>query len=73
MKATLQMARNAKKSAAVRSLARRRQVNGIGIAKEAGGYALKVNLLEPLGEGLPREIDGVPVSVDIIGPAYPAA
>lgn len=73
MRATLEMARHAKRSAAVRSLAQRRQVNGIGITKDAGGYALKVNLVAPLGDELPAEIDGVPIAVDLVGPAFPAA
>jgi hypothetical protein len=72
MAATLHMAREAKRSAIARSLANRKQVNGIGITRNAGGYALKVNLVEPIPGGLPTEIDGVPVSVDLVGPAFPA-
>lgn len=72
MNATLEMARHAKRSAAVRTLARRRQVNGIGITKATDGYALKVNLIEPLNDELPAEIDGVPIAVDLVGPSFPA-
>lgn len=72
MDATLEMAREAKRSEAARTLASRKQVNGIGIAKRGAGYALKVNLVEPIADGLPKEIDGVPVSFDLVGPAFPA-
>jgi len=67
------MARHAKRSPAIRSLAQRRQVNGIGITKYADGYALKVNLVEPLSVELPNEIDGVPIAVDLVGPTFPAS
>jgi hypothetical protein len=73
MKATLEMAEAAKRSPTALGLANREQVNGIGIGKNADGYTLKVNLIEPLGSGLPKEIGGVPVSVDVVGRAYPAA
>ncbi len=46
------------------------QVNGVGITGVGGGYGVKVNLAEPLAEGvhLPDEIDGVPVVVEFVGP-----
>jgi hypothetical protein len=72
MKATLQMAKAAKRSPKARGLASRKQVNGIGIAKGTDGYALKVNLIAPLAGEVPKEIDGVPVSIDLVSPAYPA-
>ena len=43
-------------------------VNGIGIAREAKGYAVKVNLVKvPRDGSLPAEIDGVPVRVEVVG------
>lgn len=72
VKATLEMAKAAKRSGAAQSLASRKQVNGIGIGMDADGYTLKVNLVAPLDGDVPDEIDGVPVSVDLVGPVYPA-
>jgi hypothetical protein len=44
-------------------------VNGIGLAKQGDGYAVKVSFeAEPRNrEGMPREIGGIPVIVRIIG------
>lgn len=45
-------------------------VNGVGIARTAEGYAVKVNLsraLEP-DQALPDIVDGVPVVVEVVGP-----
>ena len=40
-----------------------------GITKSGGDYAVKVNLSEPAKCGsLPREIDGIAVIVEVIGP-----
>jgi hypothetical protein len=49
------------------------EVNGIGIVLYDGDYGLKVNLVQPAGPNLlPPEVDGVKVSSDIVGHAYPA-
>ena len=44
-------------------------VNGIGITRVGDSYGIKVNLAEPPSAGveLPKEIDGVPVVVEIVG------
>ena len=44
-------------------------VNGIGIAKVAGKYAVKVNLARATAEAeaIPAEVDGVPVIVEVVG------
>jgi hypothetical protein len=65
---TLEAARAAK-DAAKRKFARRSGVVGIGLTRQGGGYALKVNL----GEGataarLPKDVNGVPVVVAVVGP-----
>lgn len=46
------------------------QVNGVGLARLDGGYAVKVNLSEPLEKksAIPTEVDGVPILVDVVGP-----
>ena len=64
---TLEEARAAK-DAAKRKLARRSGIVGIGLTRQGGGYALKVNL----GEGataarLPKDVNGVPVVVATVG------
>ena len=48
-------------------------VNGIGITRVGDGYGLKVNLASlPKGRGaLPGEVDGVPVTVEVVGPIRP--
>lgn len=44
-------------------------VVGVGIAKLAHGYGLKVNVSQAAGEAqsLPEFIDGVPVRVEVVG------
>ena len=44
-------------------------VNGVGLAKQGDGYAVKVNFeAEPQDkDGMPREIGGIPVIVQITG------
>ena len=64
---TLEAARAAK-DAAKRKLARRTGVVGIGVTRQGGGYAVKVNL----GQGataarLPKDFNGVPVVVAVVG------
>jgi hypothetical protein len=58
------------KAAVVVLLADHEAVNGIGIARTADGYAVKVNLsheLEP-DRALPETVGGVPVVVEVVGP-----
>ena len=46
-------------------------VNGIGLARGAGGYAVKVNLDaedRELRRSLPGSIGGAPVVVEVVGP-----
>ncbi|HLV89430.1 MAG TPA: hypothetical protein VKV39_20775 [Candidatus Sulfotelmatobacter sp.] len=42
---------------------------GVGITKVNDGYAVKVNLQEPLvdKENMPTAIDGVPVQFEVVG------
>jgi hypothetical protein len=46
------------------------RVNGIGITRLGDRYGIKVNLAEPPSDGVefPKEVDGVPVVVEIVGP-----
>jgi hypothetical protein len=63
----IESARAAKAKAlkAFRSLA---NVNGIGLTRHDGEYAVKVNLKEPSAPGdFPEEIDGVPVVTRVVG------
>lgn len=44
------------------------QVNGVGITRVGEGYGVKVNVAEaPNDTGLPDEIDGVPVVIEVVG------
>jgi hypothetical protein len=65
MTATLAQARAAREAAKAR-LAGRREVTGIGVARLGDGYAVKVNLREAAA-GVPAEILGVPVRVEVVG------
>lgn len=72
MKTTIEQARAAKRTLSV-EIASLPEVNGIGITEDAEGYALKVNLTRPsTRDVLPESVDGVNVSIDIVGPAMPA-
>ena len=66
--ATLEQARAAKQKVA--ELVRDHpHVNGVGIAREGSGYAVKLNLSSRTGSaGLPKKIDGVPVRIETVGP-----
>ncbi len=46
-----------------------RTLRGIGITKNEGQYVLKVNLGKKPAQGtsLPSEVDGVPVSFEVVG------
>ena len=66
--ATLEDARAAKAKAAS-LLAENPLVNGIGITRCDGGYGIKVNLEKPSRavRSLLREVDPVPVRVEVVG------
>ena len=67
--ASLDQARAAKQHAAD-EFSRLADVVGVGITRVADGYGVKVNLRgQPKpGVELPKQIDGVPVHVEIVGP-----
>lgn len=66
--ATLAQARRAK-DAVVGLLEHRDGVNGVGVARVEGGYAVKVNLTRSLEPDLtlPTSIQGVPVTWEVVG------
>ena len=44
-------------------------VNGLGLVRVEGGWAVKVNLVRAAPElELPREVDGVEVQTQVVGP-----
>lgn len=43
-------------------------VNGIGITKRRGRYAVKVSIAEARPTGLPESVDGVPLVIEVVGP-----
>ena len=65
---TLHKARVAK-AAVLKAFRRLPNLGGVGITKVAGGYAVKINLREPMPRGaqLPGEIEGVPVTIEVTG------
>jgi hypothetical protein len=63
--ATLDEARAAKEKLRT-VLADRPEVTGIGIARDGGGFAVKVDLSARCD--VPAEIGGVPVRAEIVGP-----
>ena len=65
---TLDQARAAK-SKALTLLQDASAVVGIGIARRNGGYCVKVNVSHApaAAEAVPATIDGVPVSVEVVG------
>lgn len=69
---TLERARAVKRAALTR-FERVGTVTGIGITKVDGEYAVKVNLVEPLAEGIepPDEIDGVRICIEVTGAVRP--
>jgi hypothetical protein len=63
----LERARAAKETTT--RLARKiRGVNGIGITKLRGRYAVKVSIAEAKPTGLPETVDGVPLVIEVVGP-----
>jgi hypothetical protein len=66
--ADLQHAREVKNQLAER-LRAAPEVNGIGLARRPGGWAVKVNLLRSAPQlDLPSQIDGVEICTDVVGP-----
>jgi hypothetical protein len=66
---TLHRARTAK-AALLKQFRRLPNLSDVGIAKMADGYAVKINLTEPMPTGthLPGEVEGVPVRIEINTP-----
>lgn len=69
----LQRARSAKAAVAER-LRGNAAVNGVGVAREGNGWAVRVNLREPVADDeVPAEMDGVAVHCRIVGEIVPRA
>jgi len=68
----LERARAAKEKAK-RLLADVPEVNGVGLGMRGGEYVVKVNVTRPPtdAEAIPRDLDGVPVVVDVVGDIRP--
>jgi hypothetical protein len=65
--ATLSQARAAK-AKVVELMKGSDAVNGVGIARQGAGYAVKLNLVRPAKtDAVPSTVDGVPVKVEIVG------
>jgi hypothetical protein len=66
---TLEQARAAK-TRALQYFEKLGTVVGVGVTRVDDDYAVKINLREPLADGVdvPAEIDGVPVRVEVVGP-----
>lgn len=49
--------------------AARAEVVGVGITRVDGTYGVRINLAcaPPPGADLPREIDGVPIRIEVVG------
>jgi hypothetical protein len=65
---TLERAQAAKK-AALQRFKKLASLNGVGITRVNGGYAVKLNLSKPIEPGVkfPADIDGVPLHVEVTG------
>jgi hypothetical protein len=65
---TLAQAKSAKGKLAA-SLPDGLDVNGIGITRHEKGFGLKLNLASPPTQDvtIPRDVDGVPVNVELVG------
>jgi hypothetical protein len=57
------------KSQLLEKLAALPQLGGIGLVRVGDGFGVKVNLSEPIeaDEIVPREFDGVPVLIEVVG------
>lgn len=67
---TLQKARAAK-AAVLKEFRRLPNLAGIGITKVSDGYAVKIDLSEPMPQDkkLPAEVGGVPIAIEVVGRA----
>lgn len=65
---TLDQARSAKQRV-LSTFSQLADVVGVGITRHGDGYAVKINLRNPpaIGVDLPKDIDGVPVQVEVVG------
>lgn len=71
MAASIDQARAAK-AKVTRMLAGHPDVRGVGVARVADGFAVKVNLArEPAETLVPAEVDGVPIRVEVVGEIRP--
>jgi hypothetical protein len=63
----------AAKRATLRRFEALASVTGVGITRVRGEYAVKLNLSEPPAPGttLPRDIEGVPLRVEVTGRIRP--
>ena len=68
--ATLEEARAAKEHAKL-MLADVGGIHGIGIARLADGFGVKVNLARLLDEAIPDDLDGVPIVLEVVGQIRP--
>lgn len=68
MSVSLDQARKAKLHAE-QVFHRHGEVAGVGITRRSGGFALKVNFAEEPSDpdNLPPDVDGVPVTIDVVG------
>jgi hypothetical protein len=59
----------AAKASVLKAFRRLPNLSGVGITKVGDGYAVKINLREPMPKGtqLPGEVDGVPVTIEVTG------
>ncbi len=65
--ASLDQARKAKAEVTAR-VAHDPVVAGIGIARRDGGWGVKVNVVRATPElAIPADVDGVPVTVEVVG------
>ncbi|MDR6935358.1 hypothetical protein [Luteibacter sp. 3190] len=55
------------KSLAYDLVSKSAQVNGIGLARIHGSFAVKVNLRDAPPQGLPKKIQGVPIVYEEVG------
>ena len=65
--ASFEQARHAK-TRALLAFEGRPYVNGVGITRVGDGYAVKVNFVRRPHRALPREVDGVPIAYEVVGP-----
>lgn len=71
MAASLEQARAAKEKV-IRLLWDHPDVRGVGVARVADGFGVKVNLArEPAETLVPAEVDGVPVRIEVVGEIRP--